>query len=301
MNNRLNDLAGSGGNPGRDLEAGNPSSTQNSTAAPEFMRDFFSEVDQVKKHLTDIKTGCKDIQRISQDMMLATTADLEKKLSQQLSPQLQKANGSVEKCKDLLHKMREETKEKTENNTLSPNEQRIRQNLINTLTRKFAEVTKDYQKRQQVYKEDVKKKVTRQIRIVKEDATDEEIESIMQSEGGTGEVFKNAILKAAAPAKQAYNEAVEKYKEVVELNKSVEEVAQLFLDLALITEQQGELLDQIEFQVEAAAEYISKGNDDIEVAIDYSKSIRKKQCCVIVTVIVLAVIILAATGVFNAG
>eukprot|EP00617_Octactis_speculum_P024757 CAMPEP_0185767482 /NCGR_PEP_ID=MMETSP1174-20130828/44011_1 /TAXON_ID=35687 /ORGANISM="Dictyocha speculum, Strain CCMP1381" /LENGTH=301 /DNA_ID=CAMNT_0028451719 /DNA_START=54 /DNA_END=960 /DNA_ORIENTATION=+ len=301
MNNRLNDLAGSGGNPGRDLEAGNPSSTQNSTAAPEFMRDFFFRSGPGEETFDGYQNR---VQRYPEDQPgydACNYGGFEKKLSQQLSPQLQKANGSVEKCKDLLHKMREETKEKTENNTLSPNEQRIRQNLINTLTRKFAEVTKDYQKRQQVYKEDVKKKVTRQIRIVKEDATDEEIESIMQSEGGTGEVFKNAILKAAAPAKQAYNEAVEKYKEVVELNKSVEEVAQLFLDLALITEQQGELLDQIEFQVEAAAEYISKGNDDIEVAIDYSKSIRKKQCCVIVTVIVLAVIILAATGVFNAG
>ena len=37
-----------------------------------------------------------------------------------------------------------------ENDKAKANEQRIRENLVNTLTRKFMEVVKEYQKRQQV-------------------------------------------------------------------------------------------------------------------------------------------------------
>jgi t-SNARE complex subunit (syntaxin) len=74
-------------------------------------------------------------------------------------------------------------------------ELRIRLNLVNTLTRKFVDVMKEYQNAQTKYKTDIKKKVKRQVQIVKPDATTEEIESVLKSGGGSGEVFKSAILK----------------------------------------------------------------------------------------------------------
>ena len=51
----------------------------------------------------------------------------------------------------------------------------------------------------------------------------------------------------------------------------------MFLDFALLTEQQGELLDQIEFQVKSAGDYIEQGNEEVVQAIEISKKIRKKQ------------------------
>ena len=75
----------------------------------------------------------------------------------------------------------------------------------------------------------------------------------------------------------------------------------MFVDFALLTEQQGELLDQIQYQVEQASEYIDSGNKDIEVAIDYQKAARRKQCCLIITLLLVAIGIMAATGMFNGG
>ncbi len=51
----------------------------------------------------------------------------------------------------------------------------------------------------------------------------------------------------------------------------------MFLDFALLTEQQGELIDQIEFNVKSAADYVEEANESVYHAITYSKSIRKKQ------------------------
>ena len=51
----------------------------------------------------------------------------------------------------------------------------------------------------------------------------------------------------------------------------------MFLDFALLTEQQGELLDQIEFQVKQAGDYVEEANVDVHEAIEIQKSIRKKQ------------------------
>jgi t-SNARE complex subunit (syntaxin) len=51
----------------------------------------------------------------------------------------------------------------------------------------------------------------------------------------------------------------------------------MFLDFALLTEQQGELIDQIEFNVKSAADYVEDANVDVYHAIESSKKIRKKQ------------------------
>lgn len=51
-----------------------------------------------------------------------------------------------------------------------------------------------YQASQQKYKADIKKKMKRQVQIVKPDATDQEIEQVMRDEGGRDKLFKETIL-----------------------------------------------------------------------------------------------------------
>ena len=57
--------------------------------------------------------------------------------------------------------------------------------------------SKEYQNAQTKYKTDIKKKVKRQVQIIKPDATAEEIDAVLKSGGGSGEVMKVAILKVS--------------------------------------------------------------------------------------------------------
>ncbi|CAM9598375.1 unnamed protein product, partial [Phaeothamnion confervicola] len=83
------------------------------------------------------------------------------------------------------------------------------------------------------------------------------------------------------------------YEDVRRLEASILELHKMFMDLALLVEQQGELLDQIEYQVKSAADYVREGNVEIEHAITSAKSIRKRQCCIIgIILTVIAVIII---------
>jgi syntaxin 1B/2/3 len=71
---------------------------------------------------------------------------------------------------------------------------RVRENLCNTLTRKFIDEMKLYQSAQQKFKADIKKKAERQILTVKEDATPEEIDQIMKSDGGREGLYQQTFL-----------------------------------------------------------------------------------------------------------
>ena len=77
------------------------------------------------------------------------------------------------------------------------------------------------------------------------------------------------------------------------LEASVAELHQMFLDFALLTEEQGELLDQIEHQVKSASVNIEDGNKSVESALEYLLRICKKQCCIIITCLVIIGIIVA--------
>lgn len=175
----------------------------------------------------------------------------------------------------------------------------VRGNLCNTLTRKFIDEMKAYQSSQQKYKTDIKNKVKRQVQIVKPDATDEDIDEVMRSEGGRDALYRERILAGGVndQVKTTYAKVASKYQDVLALEQSVAELHQMFLDFALLTEQQGELLDQIEFQVKQAADYVEDGNVDVYEGIEYQKKIRKKQCWIVLIVVIAVVVILFASGI----
>lgn len=159
------------------------------------MQQFFSDVELVKNDIAIIKDATRQLSDINQNVMQATTVDREKGYSSELEPLIKSTNKKAARAKELLKQLQAETDRiKTAAAGKPTPEVRIRENLINTLTRKFVDVMKDYQNAQTKYKTDIKKKVKRQVQIVKPDATSEEIDAVFKQGGGATDVIKSAIL-----------------------------------------------------------------------------------------------------------
>mmetsp|Transcript_6908 Transcript_6908/g.21794 ORF Transcript_6908/g.21794 Transcript_6908/m.21794 type:complete len:305 (-) Transcript_6908:17-931(-) len=261
--------------------------------ASEFMARFFARVEDVKNGISVVKKTTSRIRQITEERMLSFDAESERRLSRELGALVDRTNRTVRRTKELLEALAAETEENSGQTKAS--ETRIRENLVNTLSRKLGDVVSDYQAAQQRYKTQIEKTVQRQLQIVKPDVTQEEMDTVLRS-GGTGEVFRSAILTGQAdPIKNAYANVADKYQDVLKLEQSVAELHQMFLDFALLTEQQGEMLDQIEYQVKSAGEYIESGNADIKYAIQYQTELRRRRCCLIcICLIVVGVIVLIA-------
>jgi t-SNARE complex subunit (syntaxin) len=277
-----------------DIGDGNEGDSLNRNEEKSFLTDFFNEVENVKKYVNSIKKATKRISEIQQQVIFATTNDKEAELSAELKPLTDDTNKEANLAKTKLAELRDITERMKGSPDNQPSEIRIRDNLISTLTRKFIDVMKEYQSVQTKYKTEIKKKVKRQVQIVKADATSEEIDLIIKS-GGTDQVFQETILQGDAnePIKNMYKHVADKYQDVLTLEASVNELNHMFVDFALLVEQQGELLDQIEFQVKAAADYIDEGNVKMVEAIEIQKSIIRQRCCIIGTIIIIIAIIVA--------
>ncbi|KAL7503345.1 hypothetical protein ACHAXN_001153 [Cyclotella atomus] len=275
-------------------ESGASDQGHGASSQPEHMKQFFNDVEAIKGDISSVSSATEQIVSLKDKAVLATSEQEETQISDTIRTLVESTNKRAKTCKNLLGLLKQENSNLSEKKEITATDLRVRENLVNTLLRKFIDEMKRYQNAQQQYKTDVKKKVTRQIQIIKPDATDQEVDEIMRSEGGREGLLQQQILSGGVndQIKTQYRQVAGKYQDVLTLEASVAELHQMFLDFALLTEQQGELLDQIEYQVRTAADYIEDANVDVYEAINYQKKIRKKQCWIILIVVVLIVILL---------
>ena len=68
------------------------------------------------------------------------------------------------------------------------------------------------------------------------------------------------------------------------------------MDMAVLVESQGELLDQIEYTVAQSVNYTGKAVEELRSATKYQKKVRKKICCVLVVLLIALIVIIAPTA-----
>lgn len=265
----------------------------------QIMQKFFLHVDTITNTISEVASSTKRIKQMDEKTKLSVSESEEKRMSQEIKTLIQETNVKAKKAKTILSLLREENKKYETEKAINVSDLRKRENLVNTLTRKFIDEMKEYQNAQQAYKVNIRQKAVQQIKFVKEDATPEEVEEIMKSEGGREGLYQQSILQGGVneTIKQTYTKVAGKYQDILTLEQSVAELHQMFLDFALLAEQQGELIDQIEYNVKSAADYVEDANVDVFHAIESSKKVRKKQCLIIVIVIVVVVILLFSIGI----
>jgi t-SNARE complex subunit (syntaxin) len=263
-----------------DVEAGNQ--TKSGTS------QFFSDIDMLKKNINLIKENTSKISDLTQETILATSNEKESELSAEVNPIITDTNKKGVYTKKLLQGLKDETSRIE----LKPQEAKIRDNLLGTLTRKFVEVMKDYQQAQSRYKTEIMKKARRQVQIVKPNATEEEVDAVVRS-GGADQLIQASILKgeASESVKSMCESVNQRYNEVMAIEKSVQEMHQMFLDMALIVESQGEVLDSIEFQVQQSLEFIEEGNEQMGQAIQIQKNMWRHRCYFLIFIGILVGII----------
>lgn len=78
-----------------------------------------------------------------------------------------------------------------------------------------------------------------------------------------------------ALAKDALAYIENKHKDILRLEQSIQELHQLFLDMAILVESQGELIDQIEYNVSQSVAYTREAVKELRTANQYQKKSRK--------------------------
>ena len=167
--------------------------------------------------------------------------------------------------------------------------------IYSALMIRFREVLREFQESQLDYKNATQEKIRRQIAIVKPNADESEINELVNDPDATSKLLNEQITGTAhAKIRNAVNDIDQKYKDILKLEKGVEEVYQLFLDLGTLIQAQGEMLDSILTNMQEARDYINKGNQKLESAQQIHKKARWKMCIILIIVVVILAACIAA-------
>ncbi|KAB7493649.1 Syntaxin-1A [Armadillidium nasatum] len=150
---------------------------------------------------------------------------------------------------------------------------RIKKTQHSTLSRKFVEVMTEYNRTQTDYRERCKGRIQRQLEITGRTTTNEELENMI--EAGDPGVFTQGIMVDTQAAKQTLADIEARHADIVKLETSIRELHDMFMDMAMLVESQGEMIDRIEYHVDQSVEFVGKAMEDTKKALKYQSKARR--------------------------
>uniref|UniRef100_A0A3Q2CYL4 Syntaxin 2b n=1 Tax=Cyprinodon variegatus TaxID=28743 RepID=A0A3Q2CYL4_CYPVA len=146
--------------------------------------------------------------------------------------------------------------------------------IIHTvLSRKFVEVMTKYNETQVTFRERSKGRIQRQLEITGRMTSNEELEDMLES--GNPSIFTSDIISDSQITRQALNEIESRHQDIMRLESSIRELHAMFMDMAMLVETQGDMVNNIENNVSNAAEYIYRAKEETKKAVRYQKKSRR--------------------------
>ncbi|PWA39905.1 Syntaxin/epimorphin, conserved site-containing protein [Artemisia annua] len=109
--------------------------------------------------------------------------------------------------------------------------------------------------------------------------------------GDSEQIFQRAIQEQGrGQVVDTLAEIQERHDAVIEVERKLLELQQIFMDLAILVDAQGEMLDNIETNVSSALDHVQSGNKALHNVKKLQKKSRKWMCwTVIILLIVIAI------------
>lgn len=157
---------------------------------------------------------------------------------------------------------------------------RIARVQYDTLTRNFHAVMSDYNKAEEMQRTTCRDRIQRQASIIGAEITDDQLD-LMVGKGGEGwaELSQSLQTQGARSSRWALCEIKGRHKELVELEARMKEIHDLFMQMAILVEEQASTINNIEYNVIATQDYVEKTNEEIKRALQYKRKNPCLQCC----------------------
>ncbi|XP_053675065.1 syntaxin-1A isoform X3 [Anopheles nili] len=254
-----------------------------------FMEDFFKEVEEIRMMIDKIQANVEEVKKKHSAILSAPQSD--EKTKQELEDLMADIKKTANRVRGKLKGI-EQNIEQEEQQSKSNADLRIRKTQHSALSRKFVEVMTEYNRTQTDYRERCKGRIQRQLEITGRATTNEELEEMLEQ--GNSAVFTQGIIMETQQAKQTLADIEARHADIIKLENSIRELHDMFMDMAMLVESQGELVDRIEYQVENSRDYVTSGQQDLVQAVKYMAKARKKKImiavCLSITVIILILI-----------
>ncbi|XP_037046918.1 syntaxin-1A isoform X3 [Bradysia coprophila] len=251
-----------------------------------FMDEFFDVVEDIREMIDNIQANVEEVKKKHSAILSAPQSD--EKTKQELEDLMADIKKIANKVRTKL-KAIEQNIEQEEQANKSSADLRIRKTQHSTLSRKFVEVMTEYNRTQTDYRERCKGRIQRQLEITGRTTTNEELEEMLEQ--GNSAVFTQGIIMETQQAKQTLADIEARHADIIKLENSIRELHDMFMDMAMLVESQGEMIDRIEYHVEHAMDYVQTATQDTKKALKYQSKARRKKIMMLVCLTIVCIIL----------
>ncbi|CAM8880206.1 hypothetical protein QQ045_019387 [Rhodiola kirilowii] len=295
MNDLLTDsfVSGTRRRPSRDgdLEMGNRVSSNEHDLG---MEAFNKQIQEVERQIDKITLLLKKLKDSNEESKAVTKASMMKSIKKKMEKDVDEVGKIARIVKSKLEAI---NKDNLANRRKPGCEKgsgidRSRSNMTNAITKKFRELLSSFQTLRQKIQHEYREVVERRVITVTGTRPDDETIDRLIETGDSEQILQRAIQEMGrGQVLDTLEEIQERHDAVQEIEKKLLDLHQIYLDMAVLVEAQGEILDNIEDQVRNTVDHVTLGNDALRTAKSLQKKSRKCMMIAIIMLLLIAIII----------
>ncbi|KAJ9181288.1 hypothetical protein P3X46_009431 [Hevea brasiliensis] len=173
---------------------------------------------------------------------------------------------------------------------------RTRTSVVNGLRKKLKDSMESFNRLREKISSEYRETVQRRYFTVTGENPDEKTLDRLISTGESETFLQKAIQEQGrGRILDTINEIQERHDAVKDMEKNLKELHQVFLDMAVLVQAQGEQLDDIESNMQRASSFVRGGTQQLQTARAYQKNTRKWTCYAIILLLVIILFVVLFT------
>ncbi|KAM7505118.1 hypothetical protein LguiB_004022 [Lonicera macranthoides] len=256
--------------------------------------NFFKQVEEVDKEYGKLNKLLKKLQEAHEESRVITNAAAMKAIKQRMEKDVDEVQRIARTIKSKIETIDRENLANRQKPGFGKGTAVDRSRTATTvaLKKKFKDKMTEFQTLRQYIHQEHREVVERRVYTVTGTRADEETIDRLIETGDSEQILQKAIREQGrGQVLDTLAEIQERQDAVMEVERKLLELQQIFLDMAVLVDAQGELLDNIETQVSSAVDHVQSGNKMLQRAKSLQKSNRKWMCVAVIIFLIVVVII----------
>ncbi|TMX00887.1 syntaxin-121 [Solanum lycopersicum] len=255
---------------------------------------FFEDVEAIKDELKNLEKIYAQLQSSNEKSKTLHNAKAVKDLRSKMDDDVSLA---LKKAKFIKVRLEALDRSNASNRSLpgcgpGSSSDRTRTSVVNGLRKKLQESMNQFNELRQKMASEYRETVQRRYYTVTGENPDEAVLDTLISTGQSETFLQKAIQEQGrGQVMDTIMEIQERHEAVKEIERNLKELHQVFLDMAVLVESQGEQLDDIESQVNRANSFVRGGAQQLQVARKHQKNTRKWTCFAIILLLIIILIV----------
>ncbi|CAI8595158.1 unnamed protein product [Vicia faba] len=261
------------------------------------LESFFKKIQELDKQYAKLNSLLRKLQDAHEESKSVSKAPAMKGIKQRMEK-------DVDEVKKTAHYLKTKVEELDKENLANRQKpgcgkgsavDRSRTATTVSLKKKLKDKMAEFQILRESIHEEYREVVERRVFTVTGKQADEETIDRLIETGDSEQIFQKAIQEQGrGQIMDTLAEIHERHEAVRDVERKLLDLQQIFMDIAVLVDAQGDMLDNIESQVSSAVDHVQQGNNTLQKAKKLQRNSRKWMCIAIMILLIFVIIIVVS-------